>query len=163
MRRILLKLVGMLCVVMVLFGVDAARGDEALPSQDEALARALENHPDIVAAKAKVALAEAELYGKRMEVSRQVLELFGNLKRLELSVDVSKAALTRSKAEFDRLKAIVESGAADRSTKDKVAAEVQTAEAELVHAVSQREQAEKELRLLMGNASPAAAEAKPSK
>ena len=36
---------------------------DELPSQDQALARALENHPDIVAAKAKVALVERELLG----------------------------------------------------------------------------------------------------
>jgi Outer membrane efflux protein len=156
MRRFVSRLSIKLCVVMLLSAVGLARGDEALPSQDQALARALENHPDIVAAKAKVSLAEAELYGKRIEVSRQVLELYGMLKKLELQAEVSKAALTRSKAEFERLKVVVENGVADQSTKYKVAAEVQTAEAELVHAVSQREQAEKELRLLIGSASPAA-------
>ncbi len=144
------------CIVMVLSAVGSARADEALPSQDQALARALENHPDIVAAKAKVALAEAELYGKRMEVSRQVLGLYGSLKRLELQADVSKAALNQSKAEFERLKSLLENGKPEQSAKNKVAVEVQTAEAELVHAINQREQAEKELRLLIGTASPAA-------
>jgi hypothetical protein len=129
-----------LCIVMVLYAVGSARADEALPSQDRVLARALENHPDIVAAKAKVALAEAELYGKHMEVSRQVLGLYGSLKRLELQADVSKAALNQSKAEVERLKSLLENGKPEQSAKNKVAVEVQTAEAELVHAINQREQ-----------------------
>jgi hypothetical protein len=132
-----------LCIVLALSAVCPARADEALPSQDQALARALENHPDIVAAKAKVALAEAELYGKRIEVSRQVLGLYGNLKRLESQVDVAKAALDRSKL------------SAEKGGVPAVA--VQTAEAELMHAINHRGQMEKELRLLIGTASPAAA------
>ena len=63
-------------VIVHLAAVSWARADEALPSQEQALARAIENHPDILAAKAKVALADADLYGKRMEVSRQVLGLY---------------------------------------------------------------------------------------
>jgi hypothetical protein len=160
MNRFITNISVKLCTVVVLSAFGSARADEALPKQDEALARALENHPDIVAAKAKVALAEAELYGKRMEVSRQVLELFGNLKRLELSTVVSKAALTRFKAEFDRLDTVVKTGGATESEKAKATADVQTAEAELVHAVSQREQVEKELRLLIGSAVSPPAELK---
>jgi hypothetical protein len=156
MERIVSNLSIKLCFVMALSTIGSARADEALPSQDQALARALENHPDIIAAKAKVSLAEAELYGKRMEVSRQVLELYGSLKRLELSADVSKATLNQSKVEFERLKLVVENGKPEQSAKNKVAVEVHTAEAELMHAINQREQAEKELRLLIGSASPAA-------
>jgi len=149
------------CVVALISQFGTARGEEALPSQDQALARALESHPDIIAAKAKVSLAEAELYGKRMEVSRQVLELFGNLKRLELTADVSKAELNRAKAEFDRSKDLAATGVMTQSEKAKAMADVQTAEAELVHAFSQREQTEKALRLLIGRES-GAAEAKAS-
>ena len=47
------------------------------------------------------------------------------------------------------------SGAADQSTKDKLAAQTQAAETQLVQAVGQREQVEKELRLMIGTASPA--------
>jgi hypothetical protein len=158
MERILSELSINLCFVMVLSAIGSASADEALPSQDQALARALENHPDIIAAKAKVSLAEAELYGKRMEVSRQVLGLYSSLKKLDLQVVVSKATLNQSKAEFERLKLAVESGKPEQSGKNKLAVEVQTAEAELVHAINQREQAEKELRLLVGTASPVAEE-----
>jgi hypothetical protein len=136
--------------------------DEALPAQDQGLARALENHPDIVAAKAKVALVEAELYGKRMEVSRQVLGLYGNLKTMDSQIDAAKAALTHSKAQLDGASKAYESGAADQSTKLQLAAVVQAAEGKLVELTTQRERAEKELRLLVGE-SPRAKESKPSK
>jgi hypothetical protein len=142
MDRFFLSLPIKLCIVILLSAVSSARADEALPSQDQALARALENHPDIVAAKAKVALAEAELYGKRMEVSRQVLGLYGSLNKLGAQVDVAKAVLHQSKLSAEKGGAL--------------AVEVQTAEAELVQAINQREQMDKELRLLIGTASPAA-------
>src|SRR5262245_10727949 len=86
-----------LCIILALSTIGSARADEPLPKQDQALARALESHPDIIAAKAKVSLAEAELYGKRMEVARQVLGLYGSLNKLGLQVDVAKAKLTQSK------------------------------------------------------------------
>lgn len=151
----------MAIVVMSLTAVSTAHAEEVLPSQDQALARALVNHPGIVAAKAKVALAEAELYGKRMEVSRQVLGLYGSLKMLEVQIDASKANLSRLKAEFEKAKGLAASGAADQSTEDKIAAEVHAAEAHLVSAIGEREQAEKELRLLIGNATQAAEAASP--
>jgi hypothetical protein len=149
MNRFLLNRPIKLCIIMLLSATGAARADEALPSQDQALARALENHPDIVAAKAKVALAEAELYGKRMEVSRQVLGLYGSLKKLDAQVDVAKAELEQAR------KAVAEESGTVFA--------VQTAEAELVQAMNQREQMEKELRLLIGSASPAAAAVLPDK
>src|ERR1044071_790959 len=97
-----------LCFFLALAASFAARAEgqfggheDPLASQDQALAWALENHPDTVAAKAKVALANAELYGKRIEVSRQVLGLYGSLKKLDAQIDASKAALSRSKAEVE--------------------------------------------------------------
>lgn len=126
-----------------------ARADEPLPSQDQALTQALETHPDIVAAKAKVALAEAELYGKRMEVSRQILGLYGNLKSLDAQTASLKAALQQSQAEFNRVQQLAAKGLTDQSTKDKLAAEVQIAEAQLVQVIGQKEQVAKELQLLV--------------
>ena len=40
------------------------------------MAEAMENHPDIVTAKAKLRLAEAELDSKRMEVAKKVTDLW---------------------------------------------------------------------------------------
>ncbi len=131
-----------LCLILALAAIGSASAEEGLPTQDQALALALENHPDIVAAKAKVALANAELYGKRIEVSRQVIAIYGSLKKLELQVDVAKAAMNRAKA------------AAETSTG--TVGEAKAAEAELALASSQREQAERELRLLVGKLSPVA-------
>jgi hypothetical protein len=128
-----------------------ARADEPLPSQDQALTQALETHPDIVAAKAKVALAEAELYGKRIEVSRQILGLYGNMKSLDAQTEALKAALQRSRAELDLNQHANKSapGSVSKLDVEKFAAEVKTAEAQLVQTIGQREQVEKELRLLV--------------
>lgn len=90
-----------------------------------------------------------------MDVSRQVLGLYGGLKKLELQTTASKAALAHAQAELERIKLVVASGKPEQSVKNKVAVEVQTAEAELVHTTNQREQAEKELRLLLSTAPPA--------
>ncbi len=128
--------------------------DEPLPNQEQAIERALENHPDIVAAKAKVALAEAELYGKRMEVSRQILGLYGNLKALDAQTAALKEALGQKRDEFERAEKAT--ARLDQSTKDKYVADIQATQAQLVQAIGQREQAEKELRLLIGKAQPAA-------
>ncbi len=163
MNRFLFNLPIKICVVLALAAVGSARAEEALPSQDQALASALENHPDVVAAKAKVALANAELYGKRIEVSRQILGLYGSLKKLDAQIDASKTILSQSKAEVERLKEAEAKGVLDPSTKNNVAAEARAAEARLVQAIGQREQAEKELRLLIGTASPAADAKSPNK
>lgn len=61
-------------VVLALSGAKRAFADESL---DKILATAMDNHPDIVAAKAKVALAEAELNATRLQVARQVITLWG--------------------------------------------------------------------------------------
>jgi hypothetical protein len=142
-------------VIATVGTIGLARAADELPNQDQALSRALENHPDIVAAKAKLALAEAELYGKRMEVSRQVLGLYGRLQMLDAQVAAAKTALKLSKSELDRMGVAATSGALDRSSQDKAEAALQAAEATLVQAIGQREQAEKELRLLIGATPPA--------
>jgi hypothetical protein len=156
MHRFLFNLPIELCIILALAAVGSVRAEEALPSQDQALAGALENHPDIVAAKAKVELANAELYGRRIEVSRQVLSLYGSLKQLDAQIEASKAALKRSNAEIARVKeAEAKGGAVDPLTKNNPVVEARAAEAQLVQSIGQREQAEKELRLLIGTASPA--------
>jgi hypothetical protein len=140
-----------LAIIVAMVGtIGFARAADELPSQDQALAQALENHPEIVAAKAKVALVEAELYGKRMEVSRQVLGLYGSLKTLDAEVSEAKGSLAQSRTELERTKEAAAGGQANQSTREKVAAAVETAERKLVVATGQREQAERELRLLIG-------------
>jgi hypothetical protein len=144
----------LLVVVAMASATLSARGEEELPSQDQALARALESHPEIVAAKARVSLAEAELYGKRMEVSRQVLDLYGSLKMLDAQIKAVKTSLEQAEMEYALMKERVGSGAGDNLTNVQAAGAVRAAEVKLVEAVGRREQAEKELRLLVGNAAP---------
>jgi len=61
-------------LILALSGAQRVYADESL---DKMLTTAMENHPDIVAAKAKVALAEAELNATRLQVARQIIALWG--------------------------------------------------------------------------------------
>jgi hypothetical protein len=82
-----LALVGMVAILVGLVSVTAVPGvalaDESL---DQLLSTALENHPDIVAAKAKVALAEAELNAARLQVARELIGLWGDKNSQEAAV-----------------------------------------------------------------------------
>ena len=60
---------------------------------DELLARAMENHPDVIAAKAKIATAEAELNSKRMEIAREITSLANGIKEQERLIEVCKVHL----------------------------------------------------------------------
>lgn len=62
---------------------------DGLPaSLDQALADAMQNHVDIVAAKAKLTLAEAELHRTQIEVARRIISLWSERQAQE------RAALT---------------------------------------------------------------------
>lgn len=61
---------------------------------DDLLARATENHPDVAAAKAKVALAEAELKSKRLEVARDIISLYEGMREQESTVKRCEASLS---------------------------------------------------------------------
>jgi hypothetical protein len=150
------ELIGLAMIAMLVIGASRLSAEEPLPSQDEAIARAVENHPDIVAAKAKLALAESELNGKRMDVSRQVLQSYSNLKNLEAQMSAIKAKLDAVKHEFGTANAAKVPGAVTAIELDRLRADVQAQEAALVQTMLQREQTEKELRLLLGS-KPAAA------
>jgi hypothetical protein len=71
-------------------GADATAGAPVIgdvPSTlDEALAAAMEGNPDIVTAKAKVRLAEAELYAAKMEVARKIIAQWGKRETQALNV-----------------------------------------------------------------------------
>ena len=64
-----------------------------LPSLEDLLSRALNNHPEIVAARAKLALAEAELRNKQIEVSQQIVSLRDELKKKQYKVELLKQQL----------------------------------------------------------------------
>jgi hypothetical protein len=58
---------------------------------DESLMKSLEHHPDVVAAKAKVTLAESELNAKRFEIAQRVIPLFEERRKLQHAVNQLKA------------------------------------------------------------------------
>jgi hypothetical protein len=65
--------------------------ENAPATLDEALAKALDNHPDIVAAKAKLTLAEAELNRTRMEVARKIIGLWSVLQAQKEKAERNRA------------------------------------------------------------------------
>lgn len=127
-----------------------------LPSLDVALAKAVESNPEIAAAKAKVALAEAELNAKRIEASRQILVLYSSLKNAEMQADVLKAKLKSAAEILTYEKQRYESGTGSVSL-DTVAqreAEISEIKGHLMQNSSARDEAEKELRMRLGSAPP---------
>lgn len=58
---------------------------------DELLMKSLENHPEIITAKAKVALAEAELNTKRFEVAREIMPLYEKWQSIHKNLQRQKA------------------------------------------------------------------------
>lgn len=139
----ILRSLGIVVATVGTLGFAAAA--DGLPGQEQAIALALESHPDIVSAKAKIALAETELYGKRMEVTRQVLGLYGSLKTLDAEIAEAKAL-----TELERMNEQVAGEQVNQSNSVNASAAVQTAERKLVVALGHRDQAERELRLLIG-------------
>jgi hypothetical protein len=150
------ELLGIAIIAMLVIGANRLAAEEPLPSQDEAITRAVENHPDILAAKAKLALAESELNGKRIDVSRQVLQAYGNLKNLEAQTTAIKAKLDAVQHEFGNANAAKVPGAVTAIELDRLRADVQAQQAVLVQTMLQREQTDKELRLLIGKTSASA-------
>jgi hypothetical protein len=71
-----------ICIITFsMFAVLVSGGTNPVYAEDsleQLLSKAMENHPDIVAAKAKVTLAEAELNTTRLQVARQIITLWGN-------------------------------------------------------------------------------------
>jgi hypothetical protein len=83
-----------ICTIAILTGIlivfseaNCACADEAL---DQLLATAMENNPDIITSKAKVALAEAELNATRLQVARRILTLRGDLEKQKIIVDYAQ-------------------------------------------------------------------------
>jgi hypothetical protein len=69
---------------------------------DESLVQSLENHPEIVAAKARIALAEAELNAKRIEVAEKMIPLFERRIRLKKSMEELGASYKQAVAKADK-------------------------------------------------------------
>jgi hypothetical protein len=71
--------IGLIAISMgLVFAASGANHLYADDSLEELLSKAMENHPEVVAAKAKVTLAEAELNTTRLQVARQIIALWGN-------------------------------------------------------------------------------------
>jgi hypothetical protein len=132
-------------LVLVVAGAGRAFADESL---DQLLASSMENHPDIVAAKAKVTLAEAELNAMRLQVARQLIALWGNRDSQHLAVEMA--------TEQNKRIAALPPNAMDNETKSRVAQSLKDASIKL-------EQAEAEIKFLTSKAIPAAAENEESK
>jgi len=79
----------MLVLIEFVANADRAYADESL---DKILATAMEKNPDIVTAKAKVTLAQAELNATRLQVARQIISHWYALEKQRYIVNREKEA-----------------------------------------------------------------------
>lgn len=103
---------GIVAVVWAWAG--GAFGQQAVPSLEALLSQGVENHPTVMAAKAKVALAEAEVDTARFEVSRQIIALRGEYDTLMQGMDRAQMRLRTASQDLEAARALVEAGSADR-------------------------------------------------
>jgi hypothetical protein len=80
-------------LILAVTSAGRAKADESL---DQLISTALESHPDIVAAKAKVALAEAELNAARLQVARQMIALWSEKKSQEAAMNGLQAQINNT-------------------------------------------------------------------
>jgi hypothetical protein len=111
------------------------------PSLDQSLTQAMDKNPNIVAARARVAMAEAELKNAQHEVAWKVVVCWNGLKEQEVA-----AATAR-----DRLKLV--QGSHNEGTVP--AQEVTAAKSALIDAEARLERSRSELEFLIGRAPPA--------
>jgi hypothetical protein len=134
-------------------GKDASAADPAslgrqaadlAQSLDQLLTDAMDRNPAIVTAKAKVALAQAELNAAQMEVSQHIISLWNEQKAQEKSLEVVSQKL-------QRIEGLVKSGAANaeeslraesavieaQATLSKIQNELKTSVGKLPHTVRQ--------------------------
>ncbi|MCX5670179.1 MAG: hypothetical protein NTU94_02510 [Planctomycetota bacterium] len=96
-------------VALVWAWAGGALGEQPVPSLDTLLSTGVENHPTVVTARAKVALAEAELNSARFEVTRQVIALHGDydaqvqgLNGLEMQLQAASQNLGAARAAVEK-------------------------------------------------------------
>jgi hypothetical protein len=83
------------------FGAEPAPGTRSataaapapIPPLDKLLAQAMDSHPKIVAAQAKVALAQAQLQVLRFQVAQEIIDMNAERTSLAFSLDYHKRAL----------------------------------------------------------------------
>jgi hypothetical protein len=69
---------------------------ESPPTLDQLLTQAMDNNPGILAEKAKVAMAEAELRRVRFDVARQLVACWNDIKAQEQAVASARVRFTRA-------------------------------------------------------------------
>jgi hypothetical protein len=116
---------------------------EPAPTLDQLLTQAMDRNPGIVAAKARVASAEAELKNTRFEVARQLVACWNE-------VNVQVQAATAAGIRFARAREEHASGRVDIG-------QVDAAENSLIDTRAKLARARSELEFLIGRAPPAVA------
>jgi hypothetical protein len=107
---------------------------------DQTLSKAMENHPEVVTAKAKLRLAEAELNSKRMEVARKVADLWAERQK-QLGI------LKMDEAEAKRTAELLKKGATSQM-------ELDMSQRALIDEKAKLSRLESELRYLIRNSGP---------
>jgi hypothetical protein len=110
---------------------------------EEMLAEALKNNPDIRVAAANLALAEAELYRTRLQVTQKVVTLYHAIQSQQATVDFEQK-------QYDRMQALVKERAIDSRLLDERFAKLAAAKGKLT-------ELEAQMPALLGKAARAAA------
>ncbi len=123
----------------------SAKGAEPAATLDQSLARAMDRNPGIIAARAKVALAQAQLNSTRLEVARQLVALWSDRQVQESAVKLARSRLERDE-QLNKQAAVTTE-------------ELENAKGALVDAEAKLARTQMELRYLTGqvNLMPAAA------
>lgn len=159
-RSVLARWVALPCVLAVMWAcAGGALGEQPVPSLETLLAQGVENHPTVVAARAKVALAQAELNKTRFEVSRQIIALRGEYDALVQDLTRAEMQLLAAAQDLDAAKALVASGTADRKTVTDAELKQTEARSALINAKARLDSLGKELQRLLMAATVHSAEA----
>jgi len=86
---------GLLMAALFLGPTSRGKGAEPETTLDQSLNQAMDKNPEIIAAKAKVALAQAQLNSTRLEVARQLIALWNDRQAQENAVKLAQEHLKR--------------------------------------------------------------------
>lgn len=122
-RRCVQVTTGLLLAALLAGLGNPSRAAEPAATLDQSLSQAMEKNPAIVAAKAKIALAEAELSSTRLEVARQVIVLRGNWETQKNEAAAARKTLDRLTATRQRDRSAVAESVLDQARSALVDAE----------------------------------------
>lgn len=105
--------------------------DGKIPPLDELLSSAIASHPEILAAKAKIIVAEEELRAKQYEISKQILNLRREIAKVDSTIEFTTAAAKNFRKTAESMKAkLAQSTNLSQAEKDTQTAQIDFQEGE---------------------------------